>query len=356
MDKIRNISAALLALLIAITTLALPALTTPAYADSSSVEYTLTSDEEKLAGAEWTAYKLMSAAYHDDGDLDEGTPAYADGITYDLMSAGYDGIDHTGYIYDHYEGQDGSSDLEWRQLRTLTDAITTAPGVLATKITCDGDPASLPGDGLYLLVMDGYGDITDDDEWIESPSIIIEANDKRTTRNIRFVWHAPDFSVQATHTNHDPYASLTAIYQPENAPQKAQDAQGGQDIAQDDKTPAEATRSPHLPVPLPVIIVAAVIAAYAASQAYKKHKGTIRTQEGASIGCSTEGRTDRGDKHNDEKDEQKGEKTSRTASPASPNEADAPCKPLSDAPDDESEVEEVSVEQIDELFGGVGDE
>lgn len=365
-NKRGRVSAALLALLVVLAASLISIPTPVAYADdykstsellahdtqqtANPVAYALTSEDGKLANSTWRAYKLMSAEYTQNGAVVNTSISYAPGITPELLaSTGYDGTTYEGTVYSHYEGKDGTSASEYGELLSLANAITVTPDVLSVLITCDGDAASLPGSGLYLLVMEGYSNVGERDEHIDSPFIVVEANDKKNEAEVPLVWQKPDLSIEATMSKKDPYGSLTAIYQPKNAPQAAQEASGdekGTDAQEGADMPAESTTAPPTPIPLPVIIVAGGIVAYVAYKKLKRHGQAPKTSKGETIG---EGSKSRDKKNGDEQGKQSREKNAPGAY-AAPED-----KPLSGA-DEEPEVVEVSSTELAILFGDGDDE
>lgn len=365
-NKKGRVSAALLALLVVLAA-ALIALPSPAaYADdykstsellahdaqqtANPVAYTLSSKDGKLANSTWRAYKLMSAEYTGSGVAVDASIAYAPGITPDLLAAsGYDGNTYEGTVYSHYEGDDGTNAVEYNKLLSLANTITAAPDVLSAPITCDGDAASLPGSGLYLLVMDGYSNVGERDEYIDSPFFAVEATDKGDAAEVPLVYQKPDLSIEAMMSKRDPYGSLTAIYQPENAPQAAQEASGDEkaaDAQEDADMSTESTTAPPTPIPLPIIIVAGGIVAYAAYKKLKQHGQPPKTSEGETIG---EGGKAKSRKEAERQGKQSREKNAHGAY-AAPED-----KPLSGA-DEEPEVVEVSSTELAILFGDGDDE
>lgn len=206
-------------------------LSRPAYADeyvppeqtSAPVNIALTSDDEKLAGCHYKAYKLMSATF---------TGPFAD--SHSLIYA--PGVD-TGFILPdnptaaiaNVEGSieldsKGDSDLEWDYLRGLADrAASTLPPV--ADLVVDTGTFALPGTGYYLFVMDGYQNIDSHDDNITAPFFTtpIEEDEDIEILVKRNEGTDPDpfWLANMVQGREEPSkrATLTAIYQPDNIPE-----------------------------------------------------------------------------------------------------------------------------------------
>lgn len=201
----------------------------PAFADNQAeaspaaeqVNVSLVSDEEKLAGCHYKAYKLMSATFT--GPFaDTSSLIYAPGV-----DAAFILPDNPTAAITNVEGSveldnKGNSNLKWDYLRGLADraASTLSP---AADLVVDTGSFALPGTGYYLFVMDDYQNIDNHDDNITAPFFTtpIEEDEDIEILIKRNEGTDPFWLAKMVQGYEEPSkrATLTAIYQPDNIPE-----------------------------------------------------------------------------------------------------------------------------------------
>lgn len=221
----RNITRTLAALLLALFLSFCVSI--PAFADdqeaaspaAQQVNVSLVSDEEKLAGCHYKAYKLVAAEFNEFGVATSDKVAYEPGVDAALIDPSDPTFTPQSATTSQLLANKGTSSGKWEYLRGLSDRVTSSLAPVA-DVVVDTGAFTLPGTGCYLFVMDNYQNIGEDDEYLMSPSFTVRLKADEEIEILlkpqpvdlsNWGW---EITGQIDHR-----ATLTAIYQPDNIPE-----------------------------------------------------------------------------------------------------------------------------------------
>lgn len=224
---------ALIVLFMVIAAVAAPII---AYADEGDTkpQIELVSLDEVLADATFDVYKVAGCEYTmtDYGlvqyDLD--TLKAAKGMKKKVL-----GKDYT--IEDYFDIARKRAPIK-QNMETMTQLakrVEKAKVKPVGKIVCDAEPISVPGSGVYLFVLEGWEKVDPEDyDWLTTPAFleIVKGVEEETedinapVENYAGQQQLKDEGILGTflHGMRSYRGALTAIYQPENAPEGVETA------------------------------------------------------------------------------------------------------------------------------------
>lgn len=192
------------------------------------VNIALVSEDQKMKGSTYRVYKLVSASYDGTiGAVKNETVLYAPGIDASVILP--DQADSSiQNVYSAIDDTIGTSDFKWNRLDTITSNVERLGIAPAAVIVSDGESVSLPGTGVYLVVMDKHDSVEFNDDYLTSPffTIAIKGLEDLQTLQVPIKRQTPNLSnlagdITGQHKT-NPVGALTAIYQPENVPEDSQ--------------------------------------------------------------------------------------------------------------------------------------